>query len=134
MSEDKEILKDLLIDENEAIKNLGEIVKKVKTVFRIESKSGKIVFTRFSELTNKQRISALLLAKYFAFKLNLTNTSSFSGPEISSEIGIIKTTLSKPLGQLVSDGFIKQDGDKYSISHHRIEEVVETLLMESDEK
>lgn len=127
MTNEKDILKDILVSEEDVIQNLLEIVKKVKEIFVLEEKSGKIIFKNYSKLTNPQRISAILIGKYFAKRLNIIKDNSMEGPEISKELNIPQTTLSAPLKSLKDKGLILSDKGKYRVNPHRIEEIISTF-------
>jgi len=124
MSEEKKILRDLVVDKQDIIANLAELVGKVKDVFVIENETGKVIFKNFSKLKNHKKIYALLLAKHFAKKLEFIEDDSMSISQISNELKIADTTLSVPLQKVVKNGYVLKDDSKYSINYHRIEEVV----------
>ena len=44
MTDEKEILKDLLVDDEEVKKQLADLVIKAKNIFQIQKKNGKILF------------------------------------------------------------------------------------------
>lgn len=125
MSDEKEILKKLLVDENQVIKDLAVLVDKAKNVFVIEKNSGKVIFNEFGELTDPQRISALLIGKYFAEKLEVLEDSSLGISEIANELGRPKTALSGPMKDLIKKGYVeKLSNRKYVIAYHRIKEIL----------
>ena len=127
MSNEKEILKDILVDESEIIQNLGNIVKKAKDVFVLEKESGKIIFKNYSKLTNPQKISCILIARYFATRLGLINDHTVTLPEISSELDIPQTTLSSPIKSLRKNGFVLYNKSRYRVNPHRIEEIIDAM-------
>lgn len=124
---EKEVLKDILVSEEGIIHNLLEIVKKAKEIFVLEEKSGKIIFKNYSKLTNPQRISAILIGKYFAERLNIIQDNSMEGSEISNELNIPQTTLSAPLKSLKVKGLILSEKGKYRVNPHRIEEIISSF-------
>jgi hypothetical protein len=71
MTSEKDILKDMLISEEDSIANLASIVKKAKEVFGIENKTGKVIFKDYSKLKNHQKILVLLIGRYFSMRLNI---------------------------------------------------------------
>ena len=122
--DEKEILKKLLVEEKDVIKNLAELVEKAKEVFVIEKPSGRVMFKNFGKLSDAQRLCAILMGKFFAVKVSLIEESSMGISEIAKELGRPKTTLSKPLGDLVKLGFIeKLPQRKYAIAYHRLNEI-----------
>lgn len=129
MSDEKEILKKLLVDENQVIKDLAELVDKAKDVFVIEKNSGKVIFNEFGKLTDPQRICALLIGRYFAEKLEVLKDSSLGISEIANELGRPKTALSGPMKDLVKKGYAeKLSNRKYAIAYHRIKEILNSYF------
>jgi len=126
-NDEKKVLKDILVSEEGMIHNLSEIIKKAKKIFVLEEKSGKIIFKNYSKLTNPQRISAILIGKYFAKRLNIIQDNSMEGPEISNELNIPQTTLSAPLKSLKDKGLISSEKGKYRVNPHRIEEIISSF-------
>jgi len=127
MTNEKDILKDILVSEEDAIQNLSEIVNRAKKIFVLEAKSGKIIFKNYSKLTNPQRISAVLIGKYFAKRLNIVNNNSMENSELSEVLNIPQTTLSAPLKALKTKGLILYDKGKFRINPHRIEETISSF-------
>jgi DNA-binding transcriptional ArsR family regulator len=125
MTDEKEILKAIVINEKDVNANLKEIIEKASKHFRIESSTGRLVFQNFGSLNDKQRICAVLMGKYFAKKLDLVKSDSLSISEIAAELGKPMTTLSWALKDLQSKGYIEKLPDrKYRISYHRLNEVL----------
>ena len=50
----EEILKDLILNEEDTLKNLKELVEKSKEFIRIEGKSGKIIFQKSQKIFSKK--------------------------------------------------------------------------------
>ena len=129
MTDEKEILKKLLVEEKDVIKDLVNLVEKAKTVFVIEKTTGRIIFISFGKLSDPQRICALLIGKFFAVKMELIEESSLGVSEIAKELGRPKTTLSKPLGDLVKLGYVeKLPQRKYTIAYHRLNEIFDSYF------
>ncbi len=128
MIDEKEILKKLLVDEKDILEELLEMVEKSTQIFVIEKKSGKIIFKDFGKLSDPQRICAFLIGKYFAMKLGLITTYSLGISEIASELRRPVTTLSAPMKQLVTKGYVQKDDRKYEIAYHRIKEILNTYF------
>ena len=131
MTDEKEILKKLLVDEADIIKDLAKLVEKARTVFVIEKQTGKVIFKDFGKLSDPQRICALLLGRYFAVKIDIFNDSSLGVSEIAKELGRPITALSGPLKILLTKGFVeKLTNRKYIITYHRIQDVFDTYFNE----
>ena len=131
MTNEKEILKKLLVDEEDILKDLSELVDKAKNIFVIERSTGKIFFKNFGKLTDPQRITALLVGRYFAEKLDIIDDDSMGVSEIADALGRPKTSLSGPLKDLSTKRYVeKMDNKKYRIAHNRIQDIVETYFEE----
>jgi sugar-specific transcriptional regulator TrmB len=125
MVEENEILKKLVIDEKDAIKELEKLVEDASKIFKIERPTGRIIFQNFGALNDKQRILALLIGKYFAARIGILNKEpSLRISEIANELGRPRTALSGPLKSLVDEGFIeKLPGRRYKIAYHRVNDI-----------
>jgi len=134
MTDEHEILKDLLVDESELIQNLASIIQKTKDIFVIEKESGKIIFKNYSKLTNSQKISCILIGKYFAKRLGIIDDHTVAISEISSELEIPQTTLSSPLKSLRSYGAVLYEKSRYRVNPHRIEEIIDSILSSKTKK
>ena len=117
---EKKILSELLVSETDIVKDLARLVSKAKDVFTIEKSTGKIFFKNFGKLNDRQRISALLIGRYFAVKLDIIEDNSLGVSEIAELLGRPKTTLSGPLKDLLVEGYIeKLSNRKYRIAYNR---------------
>jgi len=124
----KEILKELLISEDDTLEQLHELVAKTKPFLAIEKESGRIILKQ-KNLTNTQQLGLYLIGKYFAHNLSLAGSSQATFDELSKELGIVKTTMSWPLGELVKNGFVrKPEEGKYEFVYHKIAEFLESLM------
>ena len=133
MTNEKEILKKLLVDEEGILKDLGEFVDKVKNIFVIERSTGKVFFKNFGKLTDPQRIAALLVGRYFAEKLDIINDDSMGVSEIADALGRPKTSLSGPLKDLSTKGYVEKMGNrKYRIAYNRIQNIFEICFEEEN--
>ena len=129
MVEESDIFKKILIEEKDTLKELESQISRATEIFRIEKPSGKIIFQNFGELSDTQRISALLMGKFFAKKAGLEVNDSVGVGEISKGLGRPMTTLSGPLKELVNKGFVERLLDrKYRIAYHRISEILDKIL------
>ena len=134
MTDEKEILKNMLVDESDVVQNLAKIVQKAKDIFAMEKSSGKIIFKNYSELTNPQKITCVLIGKYFAKRLDLIDDHTTTVSEISKELDIPKTTLSSPLKSLRKSSQILYEKSRYRVNPHRIQEIIESILNKKNKK
>jgi hypothetical protein len=129
MVEESEVFKKLLIEEKDTLKDLAELVDKAAGIFKIEKPSGEIRFENFGDLSDKQRIYALLMGKYLAKKAGLEVNYTLSITEISKAIGRPLGNLSGLIKELQDKGFVEKTPErKYMIAYHRIKEAFEEIL------
>ena|SRR5271157_5406317 len=119
----------IFIDESKVAQQLENQINLAAEIFAIERPTGRIFFKNFGELSDSQRILGLLVGKYFAVKAGLKNVpDSLSVSEIAKELGRPKTTLSGPLKELMSKGYIEKLNDrKYRIAYQRLSEIFEIM-------
>jgi predicted Rossmann fold nucleotide-binding protein DprA/Smf involved in DNA uptake len=131
MVEENEILKKLVIEEKDIMKELEKMVEEASKYFRIEKPSGRIIFQNFGSLNDKQRIAVVLLGKYFASKpeLNIIKDPSLNISDIAKELGKPVTSLSGDIKELVTKGYVEYlPGKKYRVAYHRIKEIFDDVL------
>lgn len=127
--EEADVLKKLLVEEKDGIRDLEGLVDKAREIFQIEKPTGRVLFRNFSKLSDPQRITALLLGKYFASKLALIESSSLRISEIAQELGRPNTALSGPLKALMVKGLVEKLPDsKYRIAYNRIRDIFGSVL------
>jgi hypothetical protein len=125
----EDILKGLIISEEDTRAQLKELVTKIRKLLSIEDKTNKIVLSPKFPFSNYEKIILHLIGKYFAKELNLINESRLRSREISDDLGIKATTLSSPLGKACSDGLVNKEDDFYSITHYRIRDAVDSIIL-----
>jgi len=124
----KEIVGELLLTEEDTMKKLQSLIEKTKSFVRIDQKANKIVISSEFDFIIIEKILLFLIGKYFSKELGLSETDGMLLKELQKESGIVRSTLTKPLGQLSDSGYIGQDEKKrYFIRHYKIEEVVNSL-------
>ena len=117
----REILKDIILKEEDVLAQLQRIVKLAKPFLRIEENTGRVVLTNLS-FTNSEKIFLFLLGKYLAYHSGITKETTISLRDISDGLGVVVTTLSGPLGRLVRDNIVdRTQKDAYQINPHKIE-------------
>ena len=70
-SSENEILKELLLKEEDVLSKLKDLVVKSKKFFMIEQATGNVVFSSGLKLRNKEKIALLLVSRYFGSKLKI---------------------------------------------------------------
>lgn len=134
MTDEKEILKNILVDESATIQNLAKIVQKAKDIFVMEKSSGKIIFKNYSKLTNPQKITCILIGRYFAKRLGFIDDHTMTISDISKNLDVLQTTLSSPLKSLRKSGQILYEKSRYRINPHRIEEIIDSITTNKTRK
>jgi len=128
-ADERKVLNKLVIDKGAIIKELEGQVEQVKKVFLIENPGGRVIFQDFAALSDERRMLALLTGKYFAMRLGIVPDSSLGVSEIAQELGRPMTSLSGPLGSLVSDGYVeKLPVRKYMIAYNRLKDIIPEIL------
>ncbi len=122
-----DILKDLLVDEECTLEDLRRLVDKSKPFLKIESKSGKIIFSREFSFTVKEKIVIYLIGSYFSKELGLNKEVQISSRNISENIEIAQTTISGPLGDYVKNKIIGIENNSYTIKFYEIEKQLNHL-------
>jgi len=106
----KEILKDIIMKEEDVLAQLQRLVKLAKPFIKIEENTGRPVLSTDFSFTNYEKIFLFLLGKYFAYHSGITKETTIKMRDLSDELGIAVTTLSAPLGRLVRDHIINSKG------------------------
>ena len=128
-SKKKEILKDIILKEEDVLAQLERLVKLAKPFLRIEENTGRIVLSSDFLLTNSEKIFLFLLGKYFAYHSEITKETTASVHDINEGLGIVVTTVSAPLGRLVRDHVVdKTQKDCYQVNPHVIEMTLKNLF------
>lgn len=124
----EKILDSIFLKEEDTLQELKEIVEQSKQFFKIEKDGGKIVFQDQNKLTIPDKIVLLLIGRYIAKVGGAINNETIKIAELSEELAIPKTTLSKPLGILIEKGVIrKTDEGEYNIVYHKIKENLKNI-------
>ncbi len=127
--EESEILKRLVVEEKDTVKELGKLVEMAAEFFKIEKPTGRIIFQNFGTLSDQKRISIVLLGKYFAGKLGMLEKTDLGISEIAKEIGRPMTALSGPLKDLTDKGLVEKLPTRtYRIAYHRLPEIFDKVL------
>jgi hypothetical protein len=127
-SKKKEIIKDIILKEEDVLSQLERLVKLAKPFLRIEENTGRIVLSPDFQLTNSEKIFLFLLGKYFAYHSDITKEFTAGVRDIGEGLGIVVTTVSAPLGRLVRDHVVdRTQKDSYQVSPHNIEKTLKDI-------
>lgn len=124
----REILKEIILSEEDVLTQLQRIVQFAKPFFKIEGNTGRVVLSKNLALTNYEKLYLVILGKYLAYHSGILDQESVQISVLSDELGIKITTLSGPLGRLVRNHVInKPQKDTYQVNPHNIEVMLRTL-------
>jgi len=127
-SKKKEILKDIILKEEDVLAQLERTVKLAKPFVKIEENTGRIVLSSDFSFTNYEKIFLFLLGRYLAYHSDITKENTASMHELSEGLGIAPTTLSAPLGRLVRDHVVNRtQKDTYQVNPHSIEATLKEM-------
>lgn len=127
MSDENEVLKKLLIDETDMLKDLEQLIEKAKNIFVIEKSTGNIVIKK-TDFSDPKRICVLLMGKYFAKKLGLISSGALSSAEIAKELGRPITSISGPIKDLKTKSYIQKIDNKYEIVYPQLNNILTNYL------
>ena len=124
----KEILKELLLTEEDTLAKSKSLIDKTKAIIKIDQKSGKILISSDNDFSNAEKVLLFLIGRYFSKELGICDKEGLDVQELETTTGIKRTTLSKPLGGLVYSGYVGKDNEKkYFVHHYKIESIVNLL-------
>jgi len=124
----KEILKDLILREEDVLAQLQRIVKLAKPFLRIEEKTGRVVLSDDFQFANSEKIFLFLLGKYLAFHSGITKEAIASMSALSDGISVVRTTLPAPLKRLLDSHIVERpEKDTYRINPHKIESTLQDI-------
>ena len=122
----KEILRDLVFSKEDTIERLKDLVNKSKSLIGIEQDSGKIIIIK-NNLALKDKVTLLLVGKYFAKELGIINSEKVDFDTMKKELVAESRALSRPIGELIKNNIIYKEDDEYSIKHYQIENCVNRI-------
>jgi len=127
MKEDKlKIMKDLLVDESHSLEDLKRLVTKSKNFLKIDQQTGKIIISHEYNFTIREKIVLFIIGKYFCDELDFEK-EKITSSIISEELKIPKTSLSKPLGNLVNKHIFSKEESAFNIKYYQIEKQLDNL-------
>ena len=125
----KDIIKQELVKTKEEFnRGILQSVKDLKTLITIEDGTGKISILNKEKFKNMDKIILFVIGKYVAYLAEIVNSPEIEIQTISDEIGILKTTLSAPLGELVQNNLILKKEKKYRFNESFIKDEVKRIL------
>lgn len=127
MSEQKNPLDELFVDENETLSN--EAIKEILIDYIQLTPQGKMfLLSAFNDLTNDKKMLVLLLAKK-ALKIKINSDEKMAPKELIETSGLGTGTVSPTLTALIGKRLVIKTDGKYTIPNnavHRIRELFNT--------
>lgn len=131
--ERKNLLEKMLIDEKDVLEKL---VDKANKIFRVDKKTGDIVFLiPKTKLIHTELICMLLLGKYFASELKLAKSSILTIEEATKQSGLKKNIVCARLADLKKHKVAKTiKKGEYQISLTEVGRILDEILEKIGEK
>jgi hypothetical protein len=127
MKENKlEILKDLFVDESHTLEDLKKLREKTKDFFKIEQKTGNVLISHEYNFTVKEKIILFMIGKYFCEEVGFEK-ENITSRLLSEVLHIQQTSLTAPLGELVSQHILSKEDTTYAIKYYQIEKQLDLL-------
>jgi hypothetical protein len=122
-----EIIKELLVDEEHTLEDLRRLVKKSKPFIKIENKTGNIVILPQFSFTIVEKVILYFIGTYFSKEMGLNQDLQITSRKISESLDVLPTSLSGPLGNLVTSQIVSKDNESYHIKYYEIENQLDIL-------
>jgi len=104
----KEIIKELILKEEDVIKKFERLVKLAANFIEIEETTGRVLIKNEIDLSYPEKIFLIALGKYFAHHYEIIDDYSISIQELGEELGGIPVSnFSKSLSKHVDDKIAK---------------------------
>jgi hypothetical protein len=124
----REILKDLILREEDVLAQLQRIATLAKPFLRIEGSTGRVVLSDDFQFANSEKVFLFLLGKYLAFHSGIINETTVTMSDISDGVGVVMTTLSAPIKRLIDDHTVERpEKDTYRVNPHKIESTLQNM-------
>ena len=127
-SKKKEILKEIITDDDTALLLLKRLVEAAKPFLKVEQKTGSVIISQEFNCANSDKIFLLLLGKYFAMNYGILKDYAITLGDISAELGIKRTTLPSPLKTLMDNGVVERPKENtYRLNPYKADFVLRKL-------
>jgi len=126
----REILKSIISKREDILARLEIQVQLAHPFFVVEEGTGRVDLSKSENfpLVNPEKIFLAFLGKYFARHYGILEDDVIGMKDLSDDLGIPATTLSKPLGELVENHIVERRGrNRYEINPHKIEVTLRKL-------
>lgn len=126
----REILKSIISKRKDILARLEIQVQLAHPFFIVEESTGRVDLSKSENfsLVYSERLFLAFLGKYFARHYGILEDDVMGMKDLSDDLGVPVTTLSKPLGELVENHIVeKLRRNKYQINPHKIEVTLRKL-------
>jgi len=125
----KELIRKELVRTKEDInRGIWDSVKDLKNLIIIEDNTGRVIILNKDKFKNMDKLILLMLGKFMAYLGGVIQTPEVDIQTISDELGIVKTTISAPLGDLVQKNILLKKESKYKFNEAFVKEEAQKLL------
>jgi len=125
----KELIRKELVRTKEDInRGIWESIKDLKNLLIIEDNTGRIIILNKDKFKNMDKVILLMLGKFMAYLGGVLQSPEVDIQTISDELGVIKTTISAPLGDLVKRNILLKKESKYKFNEAFVKEEAQKLL------
>jgi predicted transcriptional regulator len=120
---ERKILEKLLVDESEVLLRL---VEKSEKLFKIDRKSGEIIFVcKPKDLSDREKIAVVLLARSFASTLGLAKSQGLKNAELADRLGLPEKSVRARISELKD---LRMVDSSSAGEHHIMQANAEVLL------
>ena len=122
------IRKELVRTKEDINRGIWESIKDLKNLIIIEDNTGRVIILNKDKFKNMDKLILLMLGKFMAYLGGVIQTPEVDIQTISDELGIVKTTISAPLGDLVQKNILLKKESKYKFNEAFVKEEAQKLL------
>ena len=122
------IRKELVRTKEDINRGIWESIKYLKNLIIIEDNTGRVIILNKDKFKNMDKLILLMLGKFMAYLGGVIQTPEVDIQKISDELGIVKTTISAPLGDLVQKNVLLKKESKYKFNEAFVKEEAQKLL------
>ena len=125
---------ELVRTKDEINKEILESVNDLKRLLIIEEGTGRIIILNKQRFKNTTKIELEMMGKYIAFRGEIIGSPEIDIQTISEELGILKTTLSAPLGDLVKKNILLKRENFYRFNESFLKEETQKIMKEINDE
>jgi hypothetical protein len=122
----KEVLQEMLVDDEEIFEG---VVKLAKEIFKLD-KEGRIIFqVPCADLTQKEEIAMVLLGKYFASELEISESDIMTADDIAGSVEAEVPSVRARLNDLKGEQIVESPSrGQFRISILHVEKILKEII------